>query len=526
MEYNYSLIEKVFTEYILSYSGPNRELDEYREEKYSIIKNIILKSFEEEPDIKIQIFSFGSFPFKSYHRDSDIDMTLILLDKSSNNLITSYGLDLLNRVLNIIENSLKQYFAQHYNEEYIERIEADVRLIKCKLEGVSFDISINNFVGLFKFILMHYIETNYFETYFYKRTLLLIKTWCYYEGNILGSNIGLLNGYALEVMIIYMFNNYKGKFNSELEAFFTFFNMISKINWENQLVTIYGIYDFDLLNNYEYNLENLLAKEEQESKDLKITYKQISDFVKQFERFNDIEKVQNFNVNSKTIVLGKYNMHIIDPIYNTNNLGKSVNYHNSSRIQELFEYMDEQCQDLIKLKMDKVPPYNYFNEISNLFPTLITLNDSDLFKIKLSEPKILISPQSQNTQISSISSVNEFDNNFEEENEFNQLFMLQDEEDFEDKIENQENLEPLCLSDNINVGFNNNCNIGNLQNNNESENKANPQTLISKKTIDFIKKYLAEKEDKENCEEYKYETNNEVNVIEEFEKTIVIQKDE
>ena len=42
MEYNYSLIEKVFTEYILSYSGPNRQLDEYREEKYSIIKNIIL----------------------------------------------------------------------------------------------------------------------------------------------------------------------------------------------------------------------------------------------------------------------------------------------------------------------------------------------------------------------------------------------------------------------------------------------------------------------------------------------------
>ena len=96
---------------------------------------------------------------------------------------------------------------------------------------------------------MHYIETKYLDTYFYKRTLLLIKTWCYYEGNILGSNIGLLNGYALEVLIIYMFNNFKGKFNSELESFFTFFNMISKVNWENQLVTIYGIYDLELLNN-------------------------------------------------------------------------------------------------------------------------------------------------------------------------------------------------------------------------------------------------------------------------------------
>ena len=519
MDYNYSLIEKVFTEYILSYSGPNKELDEYREEKYSIIKNIILKSFQDEPDIKIQIFSFGSFPFRSYHRDSDIDLTLILIDKTTDKLITSYDIELLNKVLNIIENALRNYFSQHYNEEYIERIEADVRLIKCKFEGVSFDISVNNFVGLFKFILMHNIEKNYLDNYFYKRTLLLIKTWCYYEGNILGSNIGLLNGYALEVLIIYMFNNYKGKFNSELEAFFTFFNMISKINWENQLVTIYGLYDIELLNKYDLNLENLLNKEEQD-KELKISYKEISDFVKQFERFNDIEKVQNFNVNSKTIVLGKYNMHIIDPIYNTNNLGKSVNFHNSSRMKELFEYMDMQCQDLIKLKTDKVAPYNYFNEISNLFVTLITSNDAELFKIKLSEPKILISPPTVNTQVNSSSSVHEFDNNFEEENEFNQLFMIQEVEDFEDKIDNQE-VEPLCISDNINGGFNNN-NSGNLQNNNDSENKGNTQTLISSKTINFVKKYLAEKEDKENYEEYKYEANNEVNAIEEFEKNIVI----
>ena len=521
MEYNYSLIEKVFTEYILSYSGPNKELDDYREEKYGIIKNIILKAFQEETDIKIQIFSFGSFPFKSYHRDSDIDMTLILIDKTTDKLITSYSIELLNKVLNIIENSLRQYFTQHYNEEYIERIEADVRLIKCKFEGVSFDISINNFVGLFKFILMHNIEKNYLDSYFYKRTLLLIKIWCYYEGNILGSNIGLLNGYALEVLIIYMFNNYKGKFNSELEAFFTFFNMISKVNWENQLVTIYGIYDIDLLNNYNLNLENLLSKEEQD-KEMKITYKQISDFVKQFERFNDIDKVQNFNVNSKTIVLGKYNMYIIDPIYNTNNLGKSVNFHNSSRIKELFEYMDMQCQDLIKLKTDKVSPYNYFNEISNLFQTIITSNDSELFKIKLSEPKILISSPNSNSQINSPSTVQELDNNFEEENEFNQLFMLQDEEDFEDKIENQVSLEPLCLSDNIN-GFNNNNSSGNLQNNNENEDKPNPQSLISSKTISFIKKYLVEKEDKDFFEEYKYETNNEVNEIENFEKTIQVK---
>ena len=217
-----------------------------------------------------------------------------------------------------------------------------------------------------------------------------------------------------------MFNNYKGKFNSELEAFFTFFNMMSKINWENQIVTIYGIYDIVTLSKYNLNLESFLSSNEQD-KDQKIIYTEISDFVKQFERFNDIEKVQIFNINSKTIVLSKYNMYIIDPIYNTNNLGKSVNFHNSSRIKELFDYMDTQCQDLIKLKTEKISPYNYFNEISNLFSTIITSNDSELFKIKLSEPKILISPPNINQQGSSASSVHELDSNFEEENEFKNI---------------------------------------------------------------------------------------------------------
>ena len=517
MEYNYTLIEKVFTDYILNYSGPNKEQDDNREEKYKIIKSVLLKSFQDEPDIKIKIFSFGSFPYKSYHRDRDIDMTIVLLDKTTDKLISSYSIELLTKVLNIIENSLRQYFSQHFNEEYFERIEADVRLIKCKFEGVSFDISIDNFVGIFKFIFMHNLETKYLEPYFYKRTLLLIKSWCYYEGNILGSNIGLLGSYALEVLVIYMFNNYKGKFNSELEAFFTFFNMMSKINWENQIVTIYGIYDIATLSKYNLNLENLLSSEEHD-KEQKILYKEISEFVKQFERFNDVEKVQIFNLNTKTIILGKYNMHIIDPIYNTNNLGKSVNFHNSSRIKELFDYMNDQCQDLIKLKTEKVSPYNYFNEISSLFSTLITSNDSELFKIKLSEPKILIVPQIQNSK-NFASNLNDFDNDIEEENEFNQLFMLQEEDDLEDKIDNTDNLEPLCLCDNISGGFNNII----LQNNVDNEsNSINPQSLISKKTINFIKKYLRDREEKDDDNIYKYNTNEEINSMEEFEKNIVI----
>ena len=512
MEYNYNLIEKVFIDYILSYSGPNKEQDEYREEKYNIIKNVILTAFQEEQEIKIEIFTYGSFPFKSYHRDSDIDMTIILIDKTTNKLMKSYSIDILNKVLNITENSLRSFFNQHYKDEYLERIEADVRLIKCKLEGVSFDISVNNFVGLFKFIFMHNIENNYLDSYFYKRTLLLIKTWSYYEGNILGSNIGLLGSYAIEVLVLYMFNTYRGNFNNELEAFFTFFNLMSKINWENQVVTIYGIYDIMSLNKHSLNLESLLSSITFD-KDQKIIYKDISEFVKQFERFNDIEKVQNFTTNSKMIVLSKYNMYIIDPIYNTNNIGKSVNYHNSSRIKELFEYMDMQCQEIINLKNNKTSAYNYFNELSNIFNTLITSNDSELFKMKLSEPKIIIAPD--------MKYYNE-DKNIDEENEINNLFLISNNnDDSDDKSDSTpDNMEPLFLGG----GMSNN---SQLNNNGNKGNELTSQSFISRKTINFIKKCIKireeKNEDKEgDIEEYKYVTNKEIEMIEEFEKTVNI----
>ena len=136
----------------------------------------------------------------------------------------------------------------------------------------------------------------------------------------------------------------------------------------------------------------------------------------------------------------------------------------------------------------------------------------------MSEPKILIVPQNQG--LNSFNNIgNEFETDLEEENEFNQLFMLQGEEDLVDKIDNQVNLEPLCLSDNNSGGFNN----INLQNNSENESKGNPQGLISKKTISFIKKYFREKEDKDFEGIYKYITNDEVNAVEEFEKNIEIQ---
>jgi len=41
-------------------------------------------------------------------------------------------------------------------------------------------------------------------------------------------------------------------------------------------------------------------------------------------------------------------MNIVDPIFPTNNLGKSVNFHNFSKIKKVFEYAASSNNDLIK----------------------------------------------------------------------------------------------------------------------------------------------------------------------------------
>ena len=72
-----------------------------------------------------------------------------------------------------------------------------------------------------------------------------------------------------------MFNNYSEMFHNELEAFFTFFHLMNKVDWENQILTIYGLFDITTLTNYNLNLENLFKEYKFDPKQ-KITYQAIS----------------------------------------------------------------------------------------------------------------------------------------------------------------------------------------------------------------------------------------------------------
>lgn len=60
----------------------------------------------------------------------------------------------------------------------------------------------------------HYINQNHL----FKRSIILIKAWCYYESRILGAHHGLISTYALETLVLYIFYLFNNSFSGPLEV--------------------------------------------------------------------------------------------------------------------------------------------------------------------------------------------------------------------------------------------------------------------------------------------------------------------
>jgi DNA polymerase sigma len=89
MECNYSQIERVFSDYIIKLIGPSVEQDQFRQSRFLIVKNVLEKAFREQ-GITPHIFSFGSFPIRTYLPESDMDVTIILEDAGSQQILNNF----------------------------------------------------------------------------------------------------------------------------------------------------------------------------------------------------------------------------------------------------------------------------------------------------------------------------------------------------------------------------------------------------------------------------------------------------
>ena len=437
---NYNKIEELYVDFILDIIGQTLERENERNINLNIVKSIITKIFQNKlPDYTTYILTYGSFPMKAYLKNADIDITIFFGPKIEKKVLIELPLDLINKAIHLIKEEFERYNKEISFELFsdIKIIMADIRLLKCKIGSISLDISVNNFSGLYKIVLIDYIE-NQFKSQFnknnlfldtsysdnklniFRRTLLLVKGWCYFEGNLMGSNIGLMASYTLEILVIYVFNNYYEFIYNEFDGFEKFFEIMEKINWEKNIISLFGIFsniNFQKkLSIFNTHLQNSKDKDNKDTNEPFWYYK---------DKYNKIDKGFNIllnNANDKdnepllklnelkklitpvnksigNIYLKKEGklinsanfdklINILDPINNYNNLGKSINYHSNSKMKKVIIYLNQQIKIIHKIRK-KGNPIFYINSLFNLFKQTLSTNFIDLFANYINSPRIL-----------------------------------------------------------------------------------------------------------------------------------------
>lgn len=389
------IIEDMFVDFILEKLGPSNEKDEIINKVLNDTKKNILSYLKEEQEyLDIHIIPFGSFPTKLYISESDLDVTVMFFNKQEKTQY-EYDFEFLNKVLHKIQIGLEQ----DKEVSGVSLIFADVKIIKCKRESIPIDISIGNYVGLCKLSFMNILDKEIFKKEsrikLFKRTLILLKAWCSAESYILGSNISLMASYALECLTIYLFNFYSDSIASEFDGFCKFFEVMSEIKWETEIVTIFGLLSNDDFSDNSDYYDDYLVSFYRKNNGF-IFQDKIINLSKQLAKYKDSDKTQVFSSNKKIINL-KY-INIIDPLFNSNNLGKSVNYYNFCKIKKVFEMTNSrllEIKSIFKGQKDDtneklLSPVNYLNTLLGLFERSLVEYYPELFYQSLIKAKIVL----------------------------------------------------------------------------------------------------------------------------------------
>lgn len=428
---NYNKIEELYVDFILDLIGPNQKREKERLSYLTKVKGIITNIFQKKlPDYITFIFPYGSFPLKTYLNNADIDLTIFFESKIEQKVFVELPINLINQSIMTIKEEFERYNKESSTELFsdIKIINADIRLLKCKIDSISLDISINNFSGLYKIVFIDYIENLFNEQFIknnlfynssysdnkiniFRRTLLLIKGWCLYEGNLMGSNIGLMASYTLEILVIFVFNLHYEYIYNEFDGFEKFFEVMEKIDWENNIISLFGI--FSNINFQKklsiYNSQNskdktkeinepfwyyhLFSKDKNKfiQKDKEIEpLLQISELKKMIGPINKSMENMYLKKEGKMINAANFDklLNILDPLNNYNNLGKSINYHSNSKMKKVITHMNKQLKQ-ISLIRKKGNPFMYLNSLLNLFKVTLSKTYIELFINYINTPKLM-----------------------------------------------------------------------------------------------------------------------------------------
>ncbi|KAG8371568.1 hypothetical protein BUALT_Bualt13G0101500 [Buddleja alternifolia] len=279
-----------------------------------------------------QVFPYGSVPLKTYLPDGDIDLTVI----KGPNAEESLAHDVL---------ALLQGEEQNENAEFQVKdtrfIDAEVKLVKCLVRDIVIDISFNQLGGLSTLCFLEQVDRLVGRNHLFKRSIILVKTWCYYESRILGAHHGLISTYALETLILYIFHFFHSSLGGPLAVLYRFLDYYSQFDWENYCISLKGpvckssLPDI-IVKTPESGWNNLMLSEE---------------FL---EKCTEMFSVPSREHEANRRAFQTKHLNIIDPLKENNNLGRSVHKGNFYRIRSALKYGARKLGQVLLCPRDKV----------------------------------------------------------------------------------------------------------------------------------------------------------------------------
>ncbi|KDP22776.1 hypothetical protein JCGZ_00363 [Jatropha curcas] len=298
------------TQGIIAQVQPTVVSEERRKAVIDYVQRLIRKS------IGCEVFPFGSVPLKTYLPDGDIDLTAF------------GGMNveevLANDVCSVLEREDKNRTAEFIVKD-VQLIRAEVKLVKCLVQNIVVDISFNQLGGLCTLCFLEKVDRLIGKDHLFKRSIILIKAWCYYESRILGAHHGLISTYALETLVLYIFHLFHSSLNGPLAVLYKFLDYFSKFDWDTYCISLNGPVRISSLP------EVLVETPENGTCDLLLT----NDFLKECVDTFSVP-ARGYETNSRAF--SPKHLNIVDPLKENNNLGRSVSKGNFYRIRSAFSY--------------------------------------------------------------------------------------------------------------------------------------------------------------------------------------------
>ncbi|KAL2251816.1 UNVERIFIED_CONTAM: hypothetical protein Sindi_2303900 [Sesamum indicum] len=314
---------------------PNPLSEERRNAVADYVQRLIMKCFP------CQVCTFGSVPLKTYLPDGDIDLTAFSHDQ---NLKDAWA----NQVRDMLENEEKNENAEFHVKE-VQYIQAEVKIIKCLVENIVVDISFNQVGGLCTLCFLDEVDNLINQNHLFKRSIILIKAWCYYESRILGAHHGLISTYALETLVLYIFHVFNNSFHGPLEVLYRFLEFFSNFDWDNFCVSLWGPVPIS-------SLPDVTAEPpRKDSGELLLSKLFLDACSSVYAVFPGGQEN-----NGQPFISKHFN--VIDPLRVNNNLGRSVSKGNFFRIRSAFAFGAKRLARLLDC-----PRENLIGEVNQFF---------------------------------------------------------------------------------------------------------------------------------------------------------------